>query len=259
MRFSFILYIFFVSLITIPGVVNVFAMTSSNYKISWDSINIGGDKGTSTNYIVKDTLGEVSSGISTSTSYKLKAGYQQMVAEGYISLSLSTSSVIMSPSISGISGGSSNGSLTATVITDNSGGYSLLVLANTDPTLKCQSGECSTTTDNLLNYTPALANIPDYNWSMPATTSEFGFTPEGSDIIQKYKDNGSACNTGTNDTVNACWYNFSTSNETISQSFSSNHPGGINTNIKLQAEVGSEFIQAPGEYQAVITITAITN
>lgn len=237
----------------------VFAMTSANYKISWDSVNIGGDKGTSTNYIVNDTLGEVSSGISTSTSYKLKAGYQQMETEGYISLSLSTSSVIMSPSISGISGGFSNGSLTATVITDNSVGYSLLVSVNTDPALKCQSGECSTTTDNLLNYTPASASVPDYNWSMPATTSEFGFTPEGSDIIQKYKDNGSACNTGANDTINACWYNFSTSNESVSQSSSSNHPGGTNTNIKLQAEVGSEFIQAPGEYQAVIIITAITN
>lgn len=53
------------------------AMTSTNYQILWDSINIGGeDTSTSTNYRLRDTIGEHGSGTSSSETYKLSAGYR---------------------------------------------------------------------------------------------------------------------------------------------------------------------------------------
>lgn len=59
----------------------VFAMTSTNYGITWDSINQGGlDISTSTNYGIKDTVGEIATGESTSTNYQISAGYR--VGEG---------------------------------------------------------------------------------------------------------------------------------------------------------------------------------
>lgn len=54
-----------------------FAMSSTNYSIEWDSVNSGGlDTGTSTNYSLRDTLGEQATGFSTSTNYTVSAGYR---------------------------------------------------------------------------------------------------------------------------------------------------------------------------------------
>jgi len=227
------------------------SMSSPNYNIESDSLNIGGEPQTSTNYKMKDTIGEIATGVSASDSYKLKAGYQQM-QEVYISVSVVPSSVSMTPSLGGLTGGQSNGSTTVTVITDSPSGYSLSVRTNSSPAL-------TTLAYSFADYTPQLDGIPDFNWSVLAATSEFGFTPEGNDIVRKFKDNGSVCNTGSNDTVDACWYNFSTTDETIAQSYFPNQPLGVPTLIKFRAESGSQNVQPPGDYQAIIIITAIPN
>jgi len=57
---------------------NVFAMSSSNYQIKWDSINAGGtDHSGSANYRLHDTLGQFGPGHSSSSSYGMDAGYRQ--------------------------------------------------------------------------------------------------------------------------------------------------------------------------------------
>lgn len=56
----------------------VFGMTSTNYTIDFDSLNSGGDDiSSSTNYQIRDTIGEQATGLSTSTMYSLQAGYRQ--------------------------------------------------------------------------------------------------------------------------------------------------------------------------------------
>jgi hypothetical protein len=240
-------------LITTISCVVVFAqvMTSTNYGIQSDSMNVGGERQTSNNYQAEDTIGEIATGISASTNYKLLAGYQQM-QEVYIALSV-PSSITMSPDIGGVSGGQSNGVATTTVTTDSVAGYTLSIRASASPAL-------STSSDSFQDYIPQSASIPDYSWSVPATTSEFGFTPEGSHIIQKFKDNGSdTCNTGSNNTSDTCWYNLSISDENIAQSYSSNHPAGTETVIKFRAESGTSHIQIGDTYTAEIVITTISN
>ncbi len=55
----------------------VFAMTSTNYQILWDSINTGGtDYSSSTNYLLSDTVGEHGTGFSSSENYMIGAGYR---------------------------------------------------------------------------------------------------------------------------------------------------------------------------------------
>lgn len=55
----------------------VLAMTSTNYQILWDSVNMGGvDNSTSTNYLLRDTLGEHGTGFSDSENYRIGAGYR---------------------------------------------------------------------------------------------------------------------------------------------------------------------------------------
>jgi len=58
------------------------AMSSTNYLINWDSINIGGsDYSSSTNYQMLDTLGELATGRSSSTNFQISAGYRQGITD----------------------------------------------------------------------------------------------------------------------------------------------------------------------------------
>jgi len=237
--------------------VNAYVMSSPSYRIQSDSLNIGGVRESSASYRMEDTIGEIATDGSTSASYKLKAGYQQM-HEVYIGIS-SPADVTMAPTIPGISGGTGNGQSSWTVMTDNPGGYSLYIKASTPTAMQCASGGCNVGVDNFANYTPAGA-APDYNWSIAAANSEFGFSPEGSHIVQKYKDNGAdTCNINIADTADRCWYNLSDSNENIASSALSNHPTGTATTVKFKAQSGASHMQIEGNYQATITVTAVSN
>lgn len=227
-----------------------YVASSTNYRIEADSVNIGGtENGSSTNYKLRDTVGEIGTGISNSSNYQISAGYRAML-EAYISIN-SPANVTLSPTISGISGGTGTGSSTWSVITDAAAGYTLSIKASTNPALQVGS-------NSFADYTPAGSN-PDYNWSVAATDSEFGFSPEGSNVTSTYLDNGSACNTGALNTADKCWRGFSTTNQTIAQSSAANNPTGASTTVLLQAEVGSNKLQPAGSYVATITVTAISN
>jgi hypothetical protein len=225
-----------------------YVASSTNYRIQFDSVNTGGTLSTSTNYRIEDTVGEVGTGVSTSTSYNLRAGYQQM-NETSITIT-SPSDVTLSPSIPGISGGTANGSAVWTVTTDNAAGYQLTIQGSTSPVLK-------SATASFADYTPAGA-VPDYVFSIATADSEFGFSPEGSDIVTRFKDNGSACNTGSGDTSDRCWDALSTSSQNISQSATSNHPSGVATTVKFRAESGASHLQEEGTYTATVTVTTVS-
>jgi len=227
-----------------------YVMSSPNYKMQSDSLNEAGTRQTSSNYISQDTIGEISTGMSSTTNYGLYAGYQQM-QESVLSLSF-TATAALSPSIGGLSGGQANSSTSITVLTDNAAGYTLSVQASTSPAL-------ATSSYNFSDYTAAVSNTPDYAWQVEASTSEFGFTPKGSHVVQKYKDNGTSCSTGSNITDNACWFGFSTSSGNIAQTYTANHTAGTVTTLYLRAESGSSYVQVAGSYRAVIIVTVITN
>jgi hypothetical protein len=221
------------------------AMSSSNYTIQFDSINVGGGNSASDNYSLEDTLGEVATGRSDSDNYSMRAGYQQM-DESY--LALSTALDVDLGSISGIVGGSATGTADWTVTTDSLGGYQLSVQASTDPALQ-------STDDSFADYT-STATSSDLTFSILSTAAEFGFTPEGADVVSRFRDDGSVCGTGSLDTSNACWTGFSTTTVAIAAG-NSNQPDGVVTTLRMQAEIGDDHIQPAGDYSAVVTVTAI--
>ena len=222
-------------------------MQSTNYKIQSDSINAGGGFSFSTNFISQSTVGEVATGNASSSNYVLRAGYQQM-NEVYISLS-SVSTVTMTPSIGGVAGGTANGSTTVTVITDSAAGYSLTITASTTPAMKSGS-------NTIANYAPVGAP-PDFTFITGATQSRFGFTPEGVNVVQRFKDNGSVCNTGSSNALSACWDGLSTSPQTIAQGSTSNHPLGATTTVRFRIGIGNTVVQPEGVYTATTTLTAL--
>jgi hypothetical protein len=59
------------------GAVSAYVAESSNYRIQSDSVNFGGGLGSSDNYNIEDTAGELGTGYSNSGTYYSHAGYQQ--------------------------------------------------------------------------------------------------------------------------------------------------------------------------------------
>lgn len=225
------------------------AMQSTNYKISFDTVDNGGRNSSSTNYTIEDSIGEQATGISSSTNYTIEAGYQQMYGS-YISIT--SPSNITLPAIGGLVGGVSTSSVAWSVLTDDSAGYILYVQASTTPALVTASNSA------FADYVPAGGTTtPDFTFSISPSTSAFGFSPQGPDIVPRFKDNGSTCNTGTSDTAYACWDGFSTTSKNIAESSSSNQPSGATTTIQLQAQIGSSKIQDSGSYSATIITTAL--
>jgi hypothetical protein len=244
---SFIGWMLIASMLIPINPVFAVVMGSSTYKIQSDTINFGGGiDSTSSSYKLGDTLGEIGTGPSSSSTYRVNAGFWQM-QQTYISIS-SPSDVSLA-SISGLLGGSSEGTAAWLVTTDNIAGYNMTIKASTNPAL--QSGA-----DSFADYAPATAN-PDYAFTNAASDSSFGFTPEGVDVATRFKDNGSACNTGSGETSSACWDGFSTTDKLIAERATGNHPSGTTTTVRFKAESGSSHIQTAGVYSATVTVTAL--
>ncbi len=244
--------ILIVSALNVSSAVLAYVMGSDSYRIQQDSVNFGGteDSG-SASYKVRDTAGEIATGPSSSASYNLYAGYRQM-DEVYISIT-SPLDVTLTPAIGGITGGTGNGYAEWLVITDDPAGYSLTIKASSSPALISGS-------NSFADYTPVGGRVgnPDFVWGIDNADSEFGFTPEGNDIVQKFLDNsGSPCGIGSTDTANACWYYASTTEQTISQSALPNHPSGTLTRVRFRATSGSSHVQIEGTYTATTTVTAL--
>ena len=226
--------------------VHVEAMSSSNYKIQSDSINFGGGGSNSGSYSLQDTVGEIATGISSSTNYVMKAGYQQMRD---VVLAVVPPSNVTMPAIGGVTGGTADGSTNFKVTTDDAAGYTATIQASTSPALQ-------SVTSNLSDYVPSSGN-PDYAFTYAATSSVFGFTAEGTDIVQRFKDDGSHCNAGAGDTAYACWDGLSTSPKTIVTRTSANQPSGTITTLRFRAASGSSHVQPDGQYIATTTVTVV--
>jgi len=227
--------------------VSAFVAESNNYRIERDSINTGGLYSASGNFLIEDTIGEIATSFSASNNYNLQAGYQQM-SDSFIAIS-GPSDVTLTPTLVGNVSGVSNGQATFVVTTDNTGGYALRVASASSPALIAG-------VNSFADYVPTGAS-PDLNFTVGANQSVFGFSPEGSDVVARFLDNSTQCNLGTSNTINSCWDGFKNIPENIAATSSPNIPGGSSTTIKLRAAIGSNKIQAPGNYSATVVVTAI--
>ena len=172
---------------------------------------------------------------------------------GEITLSCGTP-VNMSPAIAGMTGGTGSGTSTCTVTTNDTSGFNLKLKAGTSPALKASSY-------SFADYTPATSSLPDFTWAIASSASEFGYTinADVNDIDTSFKDDGSACNTGTNVTDNTCWLNASTTDEQVGYRTSQTTSSGSSVSIKFQAQSGTTHFQEEGTYSATITVTASIN
>ena len=229
---------------------NAQVMSSSNYKVESDSLNFGGGYSTSTNFVQESTMGETATGVSSSTNFTMNAGYQQMTI---VALSLvPPGSVVMSPSIGGVTGGTSDGSTAFTVTTDDPAGYTATIQASSSPALV----DTASSSNAFADYAPG-GSAPDFIFSIPTTASAFAFSSQGVDADERFLNDGSNCGIGTNSTVQACWDGLSTSPKNVALRTSTNNPSGVVTTLYFRAASGANHIQPNGVYVATTTLTVL--
>lgn len=171
------------------------------------------------------------------------------------------SDITLSPSIGGLTGGTSNGQTTVKILTNNALGYTMTLTASSSAGMvgNSQGGVIPA-------YVPAVAGTPDFTFTTPANTGRFGYTVEASttaDLGTKFKDDGAGtCNTvGGTDVVDSCWLNADTSATTIINRSSFTASSGATTTIKFRAQItANPSPTIPQDtYVATTTLTATIN
>jgi hypothetical protein len=176
-----------------------------------------------------------------------------------ISFLAQANDITLSPALAGITGGAAVGSTTVRVYTNDSSGYSMTLTASSSVGMlgNSQGG-------NIPAYVPAATNVPDFAFTTPANRARFGYTVEASttaDLAAAFKDNGSACNTGSSDAAYACWLNASSTAFTIINRTSQTSGSGATTTIGFRVVINSSPVPSIPEdtYVATTTLTATTN
>ncbi len=181
---------------------------------------------------------------------------QSVTAE--ISFLTAATDITMSPTIAGLTGGTSNGQTQIVVNTNNAAGYTMTIVASSSPAMQGNTGG-----GTIPNYTPASASIPDYTFSVTGNTGEFGYSVSASttsDLAQKFLDNTTTCNTGSADTgtLTSCWYALSTTaTSTINRTTATSASGATTTiffRVQITANPAPAIPQAT--YTATTTLTA---
>ena len=185
---------------------------------------------------------------------------QQITAE--VSFLVNAANVTLA-AIGGITGGDSEGYTGVRVYTNDRLGFTMTITASNSPAML---GSLSTGT--IPNYAPASANVPDFTFA--STTSgqaaQFGYTitaSSTSDLAQKFKDNGTTCNTGSADTngKTSCWYNLSTTATSTMVTSAFSNTSGASSTLFFRVHVPANPSPAVTDdtYFATSTLTATAN
>ena len=196
----------------------------------------------------------VSIGATTTSQFTIS---QTVNAE--IAFATPASNVTMSPSLGGITGGTANGATQVIVTTNSLGGYTMTLAASSSLGM---IGNASSTY-YIPAYVPSTGGVPDYTFTVPANAARFGYSVKAtttSDVAQLFRDNGSACNTGSNNTAGQCWLNASTSAVTIINRTTPTPANGATTTINFRVGISSNPnpVIPNDTYVATTTLTATT-
>lgn len=177
-----------------------------------------------------------------------------LTVTGEINLNCS-STAAFATQIAGQTGGIATTTFGCVVETNNSTGYNLKLKKNQKLMIADVANQ------RFDDYT--TTSVADYNWGdVGSSNEEFGFcVNSGTDTVQKYKNNGSICNTSTAPTVFHCFNAIPTSpgEEEVANRASATSVGGNTTVFGLQAQAGGSNNLQSGTYYTTTTATATTN
>lgn len=184
---------------------------------------------------------------------------QTITAE--ISFIATTSATTMEGPIAGLTGGYATGTNRTVVTTNNSTGYNMTLGFSSTTAMKH-----ATANSVINNYTPAATSAPDFLWvdNPSGGAAEFGYTIHASttgEVDLSFRNNGSACNVGSNETPNRCWQNPTTTSAAETIINTSGAVQSSTTTIVFKVAVPSNPSPSlpTGIYIATGTLTALTN
>jgi hypothetical protein len=176
-----------------------------------------------------------------------------------LSFATNANDVVMDTNINSITGGSSLGTSTVAVRTNNPTGYTLSINFASTTAMHHDS-----VIGSIPNYTPAASGVPD-NWAIAANSAEFGYSviaPSVGDIDPRFEDDGATCGSGgSTNTFDECWYQDADATTVVDLVNSSSPTNSGTTTIRFQVEVGANPAPAVafGAYTATATLTLLDN
>jgi hypothetical protein len=178
---------------------------------------------------------------------------------GGISFLSPANDVVMDTTINGVTGGSSLGTSTFNVSTNNSSGYTVTIQFE-DVVAMQATGSAAT----IPNYTPVTPGEADYNFSVPSG-GEFGYTaynvttPADTDAAFQSGGASDCDNSGTVE-VQQCWYNQADAQtpKTIINSNDETSGEGATSTVIFQVGLAADSGIESGWYMATATLTATT-
>ena len=226
-------------------------MSSTDYNIQFNApLNLSGG-GTSTGASGLSNLGAAvgsGGGISTSSSYKIVSGYQE-IQQNYLSVTPPGNINLNLGSID-INGSAVSNTGYWNVTTDGSAGFVMAISASTSPALQLDSS----------HYFDNYSSTPTFGWSVASGVADFGFTvipATAADAVTNLRDNGSSCGAGSN--VGNCYEGFNGTNQAnIIQRSNRTGSGGESEGIKFQAQSNGKVILS-GYYSTMIIVYVTSN
>lgn len=181
-----------------------------------------------------------------------------------ISFLVAVNNVAMNGTIAGVTGGYATGTAVTSVNTNNATGYRMTLHFATSTSGRSMQASSTAYIDD---YTPATVGVPDFTWVDNSTgqAAEFGYTVRASttnEVDPSFRDNGTLCNTGTNETNDRCWMSPTTTSsaqETIINSPYSNVSSTSTIKFKVAVPNNPSPLLPSGVYVATGTLTAFTN
>lgn len=184
---------------------------------------------------------------------------QTVTAE--ISFLVDAANVTATGTINGITGGTSNGTTTAVVRTNNPAGYTMTIAYASNGSDNAMIGD-TTASQSIHDYV-ASSSEPTYTFHTASTSPVFAYTVSAantSDLDQSFKDDGAGlCNSGSNDTAGyTCWMEPTTSSFQVVNR-TSDAPSGATTTLNFRVYVpNNPSPSLPADtYTATATLTAL--
>lgn len=180
---------------------------------------------------------------------------------GEISFLVPASNVGMVGALSGITGGTANGSTTFVVRSNNSAGYTVTIAFFNNGTPNAMLGIISGN-ESIRDY-PSAGGQPTFLFSTASTSAVFGYSVQAHDpatAAQSFLNNGSsACNqSGGSHTADRCWMEPATSTFQIINS-NTHAVNGATSTLHFRVHVPNN--PTPGlvtdTYRATATLTAL--
>lgn len=197
----------------------------------------------STFTIRQEIIGEI--------SFLVPAANVTMVADG--------------PGLNGLTGGNATGTTQVAVRTNGANGYNMVLdFEDENGDGVAMEGEASDS-GAIQNYR-ATTTEPTFGFFFgdPGAVFAYTVTASSSDLVdldQSFKNNGSACNAGSNTAENICWMTPTTTASFMVVNRDNSAPTGATTTIRFRVFVPNAPTPTvdTGFYTATATLTAVNN